>query len=128
MAHFAQIDENNIVTRVLVIDQETLNTGHWGDPNTFIQTSYNTRGGVHYGTDGQPDGGTALRKNYAGVGFVYDSQRDAFYAPQPFPSWTLNEDTCYWEPPTPMPTTMPEAGKYYAWDEGSLSWTEITLG
>jgi hypothetical protein len=124
MAHFAQIDENNIVTQVLVIDQETINTGHFGDPSTFIQTSYNTRGGVHYGSDGQPDNGVALRKNYAGIGYIYDSQRDAFYAPQPYNSWTLNEETCYWEAPTPMPTD----GKLYTWDEDTLSWVEVQLG
>lgn len=124
MAHFAQIDENNIVTQVLVIDQETINTGHFGDPSTFIQTSYNTRGGVHYGQDGQPDNGVALRKNYAGIGYIYDSQRDAFYAPQPYNSWTLNEETCYWEAPTPMPTD----GKLYTWDEDTLSWVEVQLG
>jgi hypothetical protein len=123
MAHFAQIDENNIVTQVLVIDQETINTGHFGDPSTFVQTSYNTRGGVHYGQDGQPDNGVALRKNYAGIGYIYDSQRDAFYAPQPYASWTLNEETCYWEAPTPMPTD----GKLYTWDEDTLSWVEVTL-
>ncbi len=124
MAHFAQIDENNIVTQVLVIDQETINTGHFGDPNSFIQTSYNTRGGVHYGQDGQPDNGVALRKNYAGIGYIYDSQRDAFYAPQPYNSWTLNEETCYWEAPTPMPTD----GKLYTWDEDTTSWVEVQLG
>ncbi len=124
MAHFAQIDENNIVTQVLVIDQETINTGHFGDPSTFIQTGYNTRGGVHYGSDGQPDNGVALRKNYAGIGYIYDSQRDAFYAPQPYNSWTLNEETCYWEAPTPMPTD----GKLYTWDEDTLSWVEVQLG
>jgi hypothetical protein len=123
MAHFAQIDENNIVTQVLVIDQETINTGHFGDPSTFVQTSYNTRGGVHYGQDGQPDNGVALRKNYAGIGYIYDSQLDAFYAPQPYASWTLNEETCYWEAPTPMPTD----GKLYTWDEDTLSWVEVTL-
>ncbi len=124
MAHFAQIDENNIVTQVLVIDQETINTGHFGDPSTFIQTSYNTRGGVHYGSDGQPDNGVALRKNYAGIGYIYDSQRDAFYSPQPYNSWTLNEETCYWEAPTPVPTD----GKLYTWDEDTLSWVEVQLG
>lgn len=123
MAHFAQVDENNIVTQVIVIDQETLNLGHWGDPSTFVQTSYNTRGGVHYGQDGQPDSGVALRKNYAGIGHIYDPDRDAFYAPQPFPSWVLNEDTCYWESPTPMPTD----NKLYRWDEDTLSWVEITM-
>jgi hypothetical protein len=115
MAHFAQIDENNIVTQVLVIDQETINTGHFGDPSSFIQTSYNTIAGVHQ------LGGTPLRKNFAGIGYIYDSVRDAFYAPQPFPSWTLNEHTCFWESPTPMPTD----GKVYTWDEDILSWIEM---
>lgn len=118
MAHFAQVDSNNIVTQVIVIDQETLNTGHWGDPATWVQTSYNTRGGVHYGPDGNPDGGVALRKNYAGVGYTYDPVRDAFYAPQPFPSWVLNEDTCLWDAPVPMPTD----DKAYTWDETTGSW------
>ena len=117
MAHFAQIDENNIVTKVLVIDQETVNTGLFGDPSTFIQTSYNTYGGEH------KLGGTPLRKNYAGIGYTYDKQRDAFYAPQPFPSWTLNEESCLWEPPTPMPND----GKLYNWNEETLSWNEVTV-
>lgn len=117
MAHFAQIDENNIVTKVLVIDQETVNTGLFGDPSTFIQTSYNTYGGEH------KLGGTPLRKNYAGIGYTYDKQRDAFYAPQPFPSWTLNEESCLWEPPTPMPND----GKSYNWNEETLSWNEVTV-
>ena len=121
MSHFAQIDENNIVTRVLVIEQDVIDTGHFGDPATWIQTSYNTRGGVHYGSDNQPDGGVALRKNYAGVGYTYDPDRDAFYAPQPWPSWTLDEDTCWWQPPVPMPTD----GKNYVWDESTVSWIEL---
>ncbi len=121
MAHFAKIDENNIVTQVLVIDQETIDTGHFGDPGSFIQTSYNTRGGVHYGENGQPDNGIPLRKNYAAIGHTYDSVRDAFYAPKPFPSWILNEGSCLWESPTPMPTD----GKLYTWDENTLSWIEM---
>lgn len=124
MAHFAQIDSNNIVTQVLVIEQDVIDTGHFGDPASFIQTSYNTRGGVHYGADGQPDGGVALRKNYAGIGFTYDRQRDAFIPPKPFDSWTLDEGTCQWNPPTPIPND----GKPYRWDEPTLSWKEITLG
>jgi len=116
MSHFAQIDENNIVTQVLVIEQDVINTGLFGDPNSFVQTSYNTHGGVH------SLGGTPLRKNYAGIGYTYDNVRDAFYAPQPFPSWILNEDTCIWESPTPMPTD----GKTYNWDEDTTSWVEIT--
>lgn len=115
MAHFAQLDENNIVTRVLVIEQETIDTGHFGDPSSFVQTSYNTHGGVH------TLGGTPLRKNYAGIGYTYDSTRDAFIAPQPYNSWTLNEDSCTWEPPTPMPTD----GKIYHWDEDTTSWVEV---
>ena len=115
MAHYAQIDGNNIVTRVLVIDQDVINTGLFGDPSTFIQTSYNTVAGVHV------LGGTPLRKNYAGIGFIYDKQRDAFYPPRPYPSWVLNEDTCLWEPPSPMPTDG-IANIAYLWDEITTSW------
>lgn len=121
MAHYAQIDENNIVTRVLVIDQEVINTGLFGDPNTFIQTSYNTKGGVHYGEDGQPDGGAALRKNYAGIGYAYDSVRDAFIPPQPYIQWSLNETTCLWEPPI----ALPNDGKSYVWNDSTISWDEV---
>lgn len=118
MAHFAQIDENNIVTRVLVIEQDMVNTGLWGDPATWVQTSYNTRGGVHYSSDNLPDGGIALRKNFAGIGYTYDKNRDAFYAPQPYPSWVLNEDSCVWESPVPYPID----GKMYLWDENTTNW------
>ena len=118
MAHFAKIDENNIVTRVLVIEQDMVNTGLWGDPATWIQTSYNTRGSVHYSSDNLPDGGIALRKNFAGIGYTYDKNRDAFYAPQPYPSWVLNEDSCIWESPIPYPSD----GKMYLWDENTTNW------
>lgn len=116
MAHFAQIDENNIVTRVLVIDQETINTGLFGDPQTFIQTSYNTQAGVHR------LGGTPLRKNYAGIGYTYDRERDAFIPPKPFASWILNEETCCWDSPIPIPND----GKIYTWDENTVSWKDIS--
>jgi hypothetical protein len=116
MAHFAQVDENNIVTRVLVIKQEVVNSGLFGDPSSFIQTSYNTLAGVHR------LGGTPLRKNYAGIGYTYDSVRDAFIPPKLFSSWTLNEDTCQWEAPVEYPTD----GKTYEWDEKTLSWLEFT--
>ena len=112
MSHFAQIDENNIVTRVLVIEQETIDTGLFGDPSSFVQTSYNTRGGVH------KLGGMPLRKNYAGIGYTYDSTRDAFIPPKPYNSWTLNESTCEWDSPVAMPTD----DKEYIWDEATLSW------
>ena len=116
MAHFAKV-ENGIVTQVIVIDQETLNTGHWGDPASWVQTSYNTQAGVH------KNGETPLRKNYAGIGYTYDSVRDAFYAPKPFASWVLNETSCIWEAPTPMPV---EEGKIFTWDEPTTSWVEMT--
>jgi len=116
MSHFAQIDENNIVTRVIVIEQDVVDTGLFGDPNSWIQTSYNTYGGVH------TQGGTPLRKNYAGIGYTYDSIRDAFISPKPYNSWVLNEDSCLYEAPTPMPTD----DKIYSWDEDTTSWIEIT--
>ena len=121
MSHFAEINSDNIVQRVLVIEQETVNTGAWGASSNWIQTSYNTRGGVHYAPDSNtPDGGVALRKNYAGVGYTYDATRDAFIPPQPFASWTLDDDTCQWNPPTPYP----DDDKMYSWDEDTTSWVE----
>jgi hypothetical protein len=121
MAHFAQIDENNLVTRVIVAEEDFIESGAVGDVSSWIQTSYNTRGGVHYGQDGQPDGGTSLRKNYAGIGYTYDSGRDAFISSQPFPSWALNESTCIWEAPSPRPDGA------YEWNENDLSWHEIIM-
>lgn len=116
MSHFAKVIDG-IVTEVLVIEQDVIDTGLFGDPALFVQTSYNTRGGQH--PEGRP-----LRKNYAGIGFTYDAVRDAFYAPQPFPSWTLDDDTCLWE----APTAYPDDGKRYYWDEATLTWVEITNG
>ena len=113
MAHFAKV-ENGVVTEVIVIDQETLNTGLWGDPAMWVQTSYNTHGGKH--PEGRP-----LRKNFAGIGFTYDAQRDAFIPPKPFASWVLNEDTCLWDAPVAMPTE----GGPYQWDEATTSWKAI---
>ena len=114
MSHFAKV-ENGIVTQVIVIEQDVLDTGHWGNPALWIQTSYNTRGGQHI------LGGTPLRKNYAGAGYTYDSERDAFIPPQPYASWVLDETTCQWQAPTPMPTD----DKMYTWDEDTTSWVEI---
>lgn len=109
MSHFAKI-ENGMVTQVIVAEQDFIDTidGEW------VQTSYNTRGGQH--PEGKP-----LRKNYAGIGYTYDSERDAFIPPKPFDSWVLNEDTCLWDAPVPMP----EDGKVYTWDEETLSWIEV---
>jgi hypothetical protein len=119
MSHFAKV-ENGIVTQVIVAEQDFIDSGVVG--HGWIQTSYNTRGGVHYGQDGQPDGGIALNKNYAGIGYTWDGT--GFAAPQPYPSWTLNQDTYLWESPVPYPTD----DKQYAWDEATTSWTEVTNG
>ena len=112
--HYAKI-ENNIVTKVIVAEAEFFDTFVDDAPGTWLQTSYNTQGGVH------SNGETPLRKNYAGIGFTYDSVRDAFIAPQPYPSWTLVEDTCLWESPVAMPTD----DKMYYWDEDTTSWVEV---
>jgi hypothetical protein len=114
MSHFAKV-ENGIVTNVIVIEEDVLQLGHWGDPASWIRTSYNTSGGKHL------LGGTPLRKNYAGLGYSYDSVRDAFVPPKPFASWVLDEETCLWNAPTAMPTD----GKIYNWDEATTSWIEF---
>lgn len=124
MSHFAKIDANDVVLQVQVIEQEVIDTRVFGDPASFEKTSYNTRGGIYYTpgtTTPDPDQSKAYRKNFAGIGFKFDRVRDAFIPPQDYPSWTLNEDTCLWEAPTPMPTD----GNFYEWDEHSLSWVEL---
>jgi hypothetical protein len=121
MSHFAKV-ENGIVKEVIVADQEFIDSGVLGDPSLWVQTSYNTRGGVHYGQDGQPDGGVALRMNYAGIGYNYNGT--GFYAPQPYPSWSLDQTTYLWQSPVPYPTD----GKFYTWDEATQSWVEVTDG
>jgi len=123
MSHFAKIDENSIVTQVLVIEQDVVDTGLFGDPVSFVQTSYNTRAGVHYGQDGNPDGGVALRGNYAGIGYTYDKENDVFYAPKPFPSWTISEPTWLWKPPVEKPDgSNLQSGQFYVWNEEILNW------
>ena len=115
MAHFAKV-ENGLVTQVIVAEPEFFNTFVDSSPGKWIQTSYNTYGGVHL------EGGTPLRKNWAGVGFTYDATKDAFIAPQPYSSWTLNNTTCLWE----APTAYPDDNKKYEWNEDTTNWTEIT--
>jgi hypothetical protein len=115
MSHFAQIDENNAVIHVIVVEQDVITSGIFGPPSSWIQTSYNTRAGVHL------LGGTPLRKNYAGIGFVYDAQRDAFIPPKPYASWILNETSCQWEAPTPRPT---DENKIFIWNEENQAWQE----
>jgi hypothetical protein len=122
MSHFAKV-EMGIVTSVIVAEQEFINSGVVGDPSLWIQTSYNTRGGIHYQPNSNipsEDQSKSLRKNYAGVGFQYDQQRDAFIPPKPveYPSFILNEETCLWEAPIPYPND----GKLYNWNEQNQTW------
>ena len=114
MAHYAKV-ENDLVTQVIVAEPEFFNTFVDSSPGKWIQTSYNTYGGVH------SNGGTPLRKNWAGVGFTYDATKDAFIAPQPYSSWTLNNTTCLWE----APTAYPDDGKKYTWNEDTTAWVEV---
>ena len=120
MAHYAYLDENNIVTQVIVgRDEDDLVEGvtSWEEYYGAKQCSYNTYGGKHL------YGGTPFRKNYPGIGFKYDEERDAFIPPQPYASWTLNEDTCLWE----APVAMPDDGKLYQWNEEAGAWEEVPL-
>jgi len=117
MAHFAKVN-NGIVEQVIVAEPEFFDTFVDSSPGQWIQTSYNTHGGIH------ATGGTPLRKNYAGIGYSYDAQRDAFIPPKPYASWMLNDDTCLWDAPTPMPTE----GGPYIWDESTTSWVETQQG
>jgi len=122
MGHYAKV-KNGIVTQVIVANKEFIDTIQDND-NSWVKTSYNTRGGVHYQpntNEPSQDQSKALRKNYAGIGYVYDSVRDAFYQPKPFESFTLNEETCIWE----APISAPSDDKFYQWNEDSLSWEEI---
>ena len=123
MAHFAEIDENNIVVRVLVVDDLYESDGHnylantLGLGGTWLKTSYNTRGGQHFAE------GTPFRKNFAGIGMTYDLEKDAFIEPQPYPSWVLNDETCIWEAPTPSPT----GDVIHIWNEATLAWEEAAV-
>jgi len=118
MAHFAKI-QNSKVTKVIVAEPEFFDTFVDDSPGQWLQTSYNTRGGIHYDPEtGEPDGGEALRKNYAGIGYTYDPTRDAFIPPQPYASWVLDEDSCLWE----APVTKPDDGQVYTWNEETTSW------
>jgi len=114
MAHFAKV-VSGLVTQVIVAEPEFFETFVDTSPGEWIQTSYNTQGGVH------TQGGTPLRKNYAGIGFTYDREKDAFIPPQPYPSWVLDEETCLWN----APVAYPDDGKLYKWDEPTTSWVEV---
>lgn len=126
MSHFAKI-KDGVVVSVIVAEQDFIDTFDDGIPGQWIQTSYNTRGGVHYEPNSSTpsaDQSKALRKNYAGIGFTYDPIRDAFIPPKPYDSWVLNEDTCLWD----SPVSYPNDGKMYKWDEDIANWIEYTNG
>jgi hypothetical protein len=123
MSHFVKVVEGKVVNGI-VAEPEFFETFVDSSPGQWIQTSYNTRGGIHYDPEtGQPsaDQSKALRKNYAGIGYAYDAQRDAFIPPQPFESWTLDEETCLWNAPVPYPTD----DKAYTWNEETQTWDEM---
>jgi hypothetical protein len=113
MAHFAKV-ENGIVSQVIVAEQDFINSGAVGDPSSWVQTSYNTQAGVHR------NGGTPLRKNYAGIGYTYDETLDAFVPPKPFASWVLDTEKAQWKAPVDMPVD----DKRYTWNEDTLAWVE----
>jgi hypothetical protein len=113
MSHFAKILDGKVI-QVIVAEQEFFNTFVDSSPGTWLQTSYNTHGNQH--PEGRP-----LRGNYAGIGYNYDAINDVFYAPQPYPSWTLNTSTWLWEAPVAYPTD----GKLYSWDEETINWKEV---
>ena len=122
MAHLAKI-QNGIVVQVIPASQDAIDAGVFG--SEWVQTSYNTLGGQHL------LGGTPLRKNYAGIGYSYDSERDAFIPPKPYASWVLDEDTCLWNAPVAMPSIIQptefETGTSYVWNEETTSWDEVIV-
>jgi hypothetical protein len=123
MSHFAKV-VSGTVTQVIVAEPEFFNTFVDSSPGEWIQTSYNTRGGVHYNPNSNTpsdDQSKALRKNYAGIGYTYDAQKDAFIPPKPYASWTLNESSCLWEAPTPYPND----DRMYTWNESTTSWAVV---
>ena len=114
MAHFAQLDKDNKVIQVIVAEDTDIQSGVFGDPSSWLKTSYNTWRGDH--PEERP-----LRKNFAGIGYTYDKQRDAFVAPKPYESWVLDEETCHWN----APVNFPEDGKMYRWVEEQQKWDEV---
>lgn len=121
MAHYARVNAKGVVEQVIVAEQDFID--NLPDASSWIQTSYNTYGGEH------KLGGTPLRKNFAGVGFLYDAKMDAFIPPPPYLSWILNKETCLWEAPIPFPAdcnlAIPAGDKHYKWDEETTNWIEV---
>lgn len=122
MSHFSKVFDGK-VTQVIVAEPEFFAAFADPYPGEWLRTSYNTYGNVHYGQDGKPDGGVAVRGNFGAVGYTYDKVNDVFYAPQPYPSWTLNTSTWLWDPPVPYPND----GADYIWNESTLSWDPLPV-
>ena len=122
MSYFAKVLDEKVI-QVIKAEENFFTTFVDTTPGTWIQTSYNTRGGIHYGQDGNPDGGIALRGNYAGIGYTYDHINDVFFAPQPYQSWTISKSTWEWQPPIPYPNDE----KSYIWDETKIAWKEVFI-
>jgi len=120
MSHFAKV-LNGTVVQVIVAEQDFFDNFIDTSPGQWIKTSYNTHGNIHRGQDGNPDGGIALRGNFAGIGYLYDFVNDVFIPPKPFASWTLSSNTWLWEPPV----LMPQDGNEYRWNESNLTWDQI---
>jgi hypothetical protein len=123
MGHYAKVVDTKVVN-IIVAKADFFDTFVDSSPGAWIKTSYNTRGGVYYTpntNDVDPDQSKALRANYAGIGYTYNQANDVFYAPQPYPSWTISSPSWTWQPPVPYP----DDGKVYSWDEATLSWVEV---
>jgi hypothetical protein len=120
MSHFAKVSNGKVI-QVIVAEKEFFDTYIDSEPGTWIQTSYNTRGGIHYDQNGNPDGSIALRGNYAAIGYIYDQVNDVFYPEQPYPSWSISAPDWIWK----APTNMPNDGKMYIWNEDIKNWTEV---
>lgn len=123
MSHFAKV-ENGVVTQVIVAEQDFINSGAVGDPSLWVQTSYNTRAGVHYEPNSNTpsaDQSKALRKNYAGIGYTYDAEKDMFLPPSPYASWVVDDAIGQYVPPLPYPND----GQSYEWDETTVSWVVV---
>lgn len=123
MAHFAKVIDG-IVQQVIVAEKQIIDSGIVGDALLWVQTSYNTRNGIYYEPNSDipsPDQSKAFRKNFAGIGYTYDKDRDAFIPPQPYPSWVLNEQTCNWDSPIPYPND----GSIYSWNEETQVWDKV---
>ena len=123
MSHFAKVLDGKVI-KVIVAEDSFFDTFVDDSPGQWLKTSYNTKGNIHYGEDGQPDGGIALRGNYAGIGFSYDAVNDVFISPKPYQSWVINEKTWLWEAPMPYPND----GQLYWWNELTTSWRIAPTG